>query len=91
VGSDALLSDRNLPAFRRNLYCEGDGDFGLMGCVLCLQMCVVSTNVCCVYKCVLCLEKCVLSSDVRFVYRCALSTDVRCVYKCVLPTNVCCF
>ena len=85
MGSDTLLSDRSLPAFRRNLYCEGDGDFGLMGCVLCLQMCVVSRKVCCFYRCVLCLQMCVVSRKVCCFYRCAF-----CVQMCVVSTNVCC-
>jgi len=81
-----------LPAFRRNLRYECGGDFGFMGFVLCLQMCVVSTgmcvvstDVCCVHKCVLCLHMRVVSTNACCVYRYVL-----CLQMCAVSTNVCC-
>ena len=86
-----------LPAFRRNVHYECGGNFGLMGFVLCLQMCAVSTDACFVYRCVLCLQMRVVSTDSCYVYRFVLclqmrvvSTDARCVQVCVLSKDVCC-
>jgi len=48
-------------------------------------MCVVSIDVCCVYRRVLCLQICVASTNMSCVYKCVL-----CLQMCVVSTNVCC-